>query len=672
MDRLLQGTKAFCCRSPRLAVATTVILLQECKSSFHCTRSTRFPSGPSNTNELILPYDKLLATLMHVKNDLNRPLSLAEKVVYSHLYNPNQEIVKGESYLKLRPDRVAMQDASAQMAVLQFMLAKLKSVDIPTSIHCDHLIEAFKGPKGIIHQIVLENYATPGGLMLGTGGLGMVAIGVGGADAVDAMAGLPWELKAPKILGVHLTGKLLGWASPKDIILNLVGKLTVQGGTGYIIEYFGSGVETLSCTGMATICNMGAEIGATTSIFPYTDSMTRYLQSTNRTAVSDHVKKYCTELLRPDNTDPSHIYDKIVEVDLSTLEPHINGPFTPDRSFPISQFAKSIESNDWPKEFRAGLIGSCTNSSYEDLRSISTRASSIARQGKARGIKTAVPLLMTPGSTQIQYTIARDGIQQDIINVGGQLLANACGPCIGQWKRTDIHPGETNAILSSYNRNFARRNDGNSKTLNFLASPEIVTAMSFSGRTTFNPTTDSLKDCHGKPFTFNVPMGEELPEKGFCSHDEDIFQPPNPQPDTSIIVKADSKRLERLSPFTPWNGKEMEWLTVLLKVKGKCTTDHISAAGPWLKYKYDTVPTVAREYKRRRQGWVVIGDENYGEGSAREHAAMQPRHLGGCIIIARSFARIHETNLKKQGMLPLWLVNKNDYDLIHPRATVGT
>ncbi|ORY47392.1 putative aconitate hydratase [Rhizoclosmatium globosum] len=688
-------------------------------------------------------------TLKSVRSSggVTHKLTLAEKILYGHLdlagkttADLAQPITRGETYLKLNPDRVAMQDASAQMAILQFMLCGRKTTAVPTSIHCDHLIQAHNGAEqdltaskikekeifsflessakkygiafwgpgsGIIHQIVLENYAAPGTLMLGTdshtpnaGGLGMLAIGVGGADAVDGMANIPWELKAPKVLGVRLTGKLSGWATPKDVILALAGKLTVRGGTNYIIEYFGPGTESLGCTGMATICNMGAEVGATTSVFPYNAGMASYLRSTGRSETADASDKYLAEGLL--KADAGCEYDKVIEIDLSTVEPHINGPFTPDAATPISQFKDLIKKNGWNDVVSAGLIGSCTNSSYEDM----SRVSSIARQAKAHGIKTTAEFLVTPGSEQVRATIARDGITEDLEQIGGKVLANACGPCIGQWNRTDPVKNEQNSILTSFNRNFKARNDGSNKTMNFLASPEIVTSMALSGRLSFNPITDTLNDKDGKPFKLAPPTGNSLPSKGFDAGRLEFKPSATPQPDETVQITIDpaSQRLQVLEPFDAWNGRDMENLKVLVKVQGKCTTDHISAAGVWLKYKghldnlanntligavnayngkinsvtneltgkEDTIPNVARAYKASNTPWTVIGDWNYGEGSAREHAALQPRFLGCGLIISRSFARIHETNLKKQGVIPITFANPDDYDLITEGCSIST
>lgn len=664
-------------------------------------------------------------------------MTLAEKIVYSHLDNAEESLggrngdVRGSAFLKLEPDRVAMQDASAQMALLQFMTCGLETTAVPSSIHCDHLIRAHDGAEadlkrsvtsnkevfdflesaakrygiafwapgsGIIHQIVLENYSAPGLLMLGTdshtpnaGGLGAIAIGVGGADAVDAMTNTPWELKAPNVIGVQLTGQLSKWAGPKDLILYLNGKLTVRGGTGSIIEYFGPGVDTLSCTGMATICNMGAEVGATTSVFPYTTHSKSFLNATNRGPVANAADEAAGHGFLAADKDAQ--YDQVIEVNLSELEPHINGPFTPDLATPLSKFKDFVQQNGWKDQVSAGLIGSCTNSSYEDM----SRVASLTKQAKSAGLKPSVPFFVTPGSEQINATIDRDGYTSAMEDIGARVLANACGPCIGQWDRSDIK-GEENAILTSFNRNFSGRNDGNAKTMNFLASPEIVTAMTIAGRLSFNPVTDTLPTSTGEPFRFSPPTGEELPSKGFDAGNTDYLPSPYPTPDasTEILVSPTSSRLQILEPFVPLLGpedQELKDLRVLVRVRGKCTTDAISAAGSWLKYKghleniaentligarndetgkineardYEngevaTIPAIAKRWKSRGQKWVVIADHNYGEGSAREHASMQPRFLGCGIIIARSFARIHATNLRKQGILPLTFENENDY-----------
>ncbi|HET8715640.1 MAG TPA: aconitate hydratase [Holophagaceae bacterium] len=674
-------------------------------------------------------YDRMAANLEVVRQRLNRPLSLAEKIVYGHLDQPKtQEIVRGKSYLDLRPDRVAMQDATAQMALLQFMSSGRSEAAVPSTVHCDHLIQAevgsekdlarandenkevydflhsvcekyalgfWKPGSGIIHQVVLENYAFPGGMMIGTdshtpnaGGLGMVAIGVGGADAVDVMVGLPWELKAPKLIGVKLTGKLSGWTSPKDVILKLAGILTVKGGTGAIVEYFGEGVDSISCTGMGTICNMGAEIGATTSLFPFNHRMADYLRATSRGEIAD-LAEAAADLLR---ADAGCEYDQVIEINLSELEPHINGPFTPDLAWPLSKFADAVREKGYPEELKVGLIGSCTNSSYEDME----RAASVARQALAHGLKAKSEFTISPGSEQIRATIQRDGQMEVFTNVGGVVMANACGPCIGQWKRHDVKKGDKNSIITSFNRNFAARNDSNPDTHAFVASPEIVTAFAIAGRLTFNPETDELTGADGQAFKLKSPFGDELPKSGFDKGVATYQAPPADRSGLTVKVDPASNRLQLLEPFKAWEGTDLSDMPVLIKAKGKCTTDHISMAGPWLKFRghldnisnnlligainffngeankvknaltgeYGEVPATARAYKAAGKGWVVIGDENYGEGSSREHAAMEPRFLGGRAIIVKSFARIHETNLKKQGMLPLTFANPADYDLI--------
>nr|BAJ99195.1 predicted protein [Hordeum vulgare subsp. vulgare] len=676
-------------------------------------------------------YKKMSENLAIVRKRLSRPLTFAEKVLYSHLDDPHgQDIQRGVSYLKLRPDRVACQDATAQMAILQFMSAGMPSVATPTTVHCDHLIEAqiggnkdldraieinkevynflstacakynigfWKPGSGIIHQIILENYAFPGALLIGTdshtpnaGGLGMAAIGVGGADAVDVMAGLPWELKAPKIIGVKLTGELSGWAAPKDIILKVAGILTVKGGTGAIVEYHGPGVNSLSCTGMATICNMGAEIGATTSIFPFNDRMYDYLKATKRQAIGDFSRSYAAELKEDEGSE----YDQLIEINLSELEPHINGPFTPDLATPISKFSQAVKDNGWPQELKVGLIGSCTNSSYEDM----SRAASIAQDAMDHGVKAKALFTVTPGSEQIRATIERDGQLKTLEDFGGMILANACGPCIGQWDRKDVKKGEANSIISSYNRNFTGRNDANPATHSFVTSPDLVVAMTIAGDLSFNPLTDTLKDKDGNDFKLKAPTGDGLPRNGYDPGNDTYQAPPEERASVEVQVSPTSDRLQVLEPFTPWDGKDLTDLPILIKAKGKTTTDHISMAGPWLKYRghldnisnnmligaineangeankvqhfktgeWDAVPATARKYKKDGIKWVVIGDWNYGEGSSREHAALEPRHLGGTAIITRSFARIHETNLKKQGMLPLTFSNPEDYDKIKP------
>jgi aconitate hydratase len=627
-----------------------------------------------------------------------------------------------------------MQDATAQMALLQFMSSGRKNVAVPTTVHCDHLIRAEVGARndlkkamddnkevydflssvsnkfgigfwkpgaGIIHQVVLENYAFPGGLMIGTdshtpnaGGLGMLAIGVGGADAVDVMAGLPWELKWPGITGVKLTGKLSGWTSPKDIILKLAGILTVKGGTGKIIEYFGPGTASISCTGKGTICNMGAEIGATTSVFPFDHRMATYLRATNRGALADLAERHAGELRADPEVfeHPSRHYDEVIEIDLSELEPHVNGPFTPDKAWPISKLADAVRQNGYPEEIRVALIGSCTNSSYEDIE----RSASIARLALEKGLKARSEFVITPGSEQIRATIDRDGQLGTLTRIGGKVLANACGPCIGQWKRHDVKEGDKNTIITSYNRNFAKRNDGNSATHAFVASPEIVTALAIAGRLTFNPMRDRLTNDRGELIMLPAPVGEELPRSGFTSGDTGYVAPARDGSSVRVAIDPQSDRLQKLEPFEPWDGKDPSELVVLVKAKGKCTTDHISPAGPWLKFRghLDNISNNmflgavnafgyepgqgknvftgevksfsenARAYKAGSVGWVAIGDENYGEGSSREHAAMEPRFLGGKAIIVKSFARIHESNLKKQGMLALTFMNPSDYDLI--------
>ncbi|TIB36629.1 hypothetical protein E3P86_02426 [Wallemia ichthyophaga] len=700
-------------------------------------------------------YASLSSKLSKVRQLLGNEakLTLAEKILYSHLHSPEDSLagkthssLRGQAYLKLSPDRVAMQDASAQMALLQFMTCGLSTTAVPTSIHCDHLIQAYEGAaadlkrsivsnkevfdflesaskkygiefwkpgSGIIHQLVLENYAAPGMLMLGTdshtpnaGGMGMLAIGVGGADAVDGMSGTPWELKAPKVIGVKLTGEMNGWTTPKDLILHLAGKLTVKGGTGSILEYFGPGLNTQSCTGLATIANMGAEVGATTSTFPYSQSMRSYLHATGRGPVAeaaDDVNAQHSFL----KADAGAEYDDVIEINLSELEPHINGPFTPDLSTPLSKFSAMVKENNWPSTLSAGLIGSCTNSSYEDM----SRVESIANQAKNANRIAAVPFMVTPGSELIRATIERDGVQSTLETVGATVLANACGPCIGQWDRKEAQ-SEDNAILTSFNRNFKARNDGNMKTMNFLASPEIVTAMTIAGNMTFNPMTDTIPaEGEKKALKFEPPHGTFLPADGFEVGDETFSPRPTPQPipETEVNIDKSSNRLEILEPFESHfenseQPTELSGLQCLMRVRGKCTTDHISAAGPWLKYKghlsnisentlmtavndengnvnsaydffngkYNTIPNVGKEYKRERKPWMLVVDENYGEGSAREHASMQPRWLGCAIVLGRSLARIHETNLKKQGILPLTFANKEDYSKIDAGDDIST
>ncbi|KAI0341014.1 aconitate hydratase [Trametopsis cervina] len=680
-------------------------------------------------------YQRIEDNLVVIRDRLRRPLTLSEKVLYGHLDDAvNQDIVRGTSYLKLRPDRVACQDATAQMAILQFMSAGMDTAAVPTTVHCDHLIEAqvggvkdlarakdinkevydflstatakyglgfWKPGSGIIHQIILENYAFPGGLMIGTdshtpnaGGLGMIACGVGGADAVDVMAGLPWELKCPKVIGVNLTGKLSGWTSPKDVILKVAGILTVKGGTGAIVEYTGPGVDSLSATGMATICNMGAEIGATTSLFPFNQRMADYLDVTKRGNIAEYAKRFQHNLKADENAE----YDQVIDINLSELEPHINGPFTPDLATPLSKFAEEVKKNNWPSELKVALIGSCTNSSYEDM----SRAASIAREAAEHGLSTKSKFTITPGSEQVRATIQRDGQMSALEEVGGLVLANACGPCIGQWDRRDVQKGEANSIITSYNRNFTGRNDANPATHAFVASPDLVTAMAFAGDLTFNPVTDTLTGADGKPFKFTDPVGKELPPRGFDPGENTFQAPPADRASVQVAVDPKSERLQLLKPFQPWDGKTPADLPILIKVQGKCTTDHISAGGPWLKYRghlenisqncligainsengeankvknqitgeYAGVPAVGAYYRDHGIKWVVVGDHNYGEGSSREHAALEPRFLGGLAIITRSFARIHETNLKKQGMLALTFVDPADYDKVRPSDKV--
>ena len=676
-----------------------------------------------------------------VKKRLNRPLTFAEKVLFGHLDDPeNQDLTRGQSFLLLRPDRVAMQDATAQMALLQFMLAGKEQTAVPSTVHCDHLIRAYEGMDkdmkiamdennevfdflssvssrygigfwkpgaGIIHQVVLENYAFPGGLMIGTdshtpnaGGLGMVACGVGGADASDVMAGLPWEVKNPKIVGVHLKGKLQGWTSPKDVILKLLGIMTVKGGTNKIIEYFGEGCESISCTGKATITNMGAELGATCSMFPYDAKMSTYLNLTNREELSKIADEF-KPLLKADQEvldNPSQYYDEVIEIDLSTLEPHIVGPHSPDAARPLSEMKAAAKENDWPTDLSAALIGSCTNSSYEDIG----RATHVAKQALANGVKMPQTFMVSPGSSQIKKTIERDGQMKTLNEVGATVLSNACGPCIGQWKRDKVQKGDVNTIVSSFNRNFRGRNDANPETLSFIASPEIVMALGVAGKIDFDPQRDQIESASGSKFSLTIPEAPELPNSGFVA-DPEAYQHPKGS-NVEVTVSPTSERLELLTPFKAWDGKDKEGLPVLCKALGKCTTDHISPAGPWLKYRghldnisnnmllgainafddslrgkgknvftgeVDEYNKVARAYKEKGQGWVIFGDDNYGEGSSREHAAMCPRHLGAEAVIVKSFARIHETNLKKQGVLGLTFVNPEDYNKIQENDRVA-
>jgi aconitate hydratase len=681
-------------------------------------------------------YANMPARIEAARKTLGRPLTLAEKILYSHL-DADMKLIdypRGSSYVDFNPDRVAMQDATAQMALLQFMQAGRPTVAVPSSVHCDHLIQAkvgatadldrakheseevfnflasvsnkygigfWKPGAGIIHQIVLENYAFPGGMMIGTdshtvnaGGLGMIAIGVGGADACDVMAGLPWELKMPKLIGIKLTGKLNGWASAKDVILKVAGILTVKGGTDKVVEYFGEGAISLSCTGKGTICNMGAEIGATTSTFGYDDSMSRYLKATGRAdvaALADGIKEHLTGDAEV-YANPSKYFDEVIEINLSELEPYVNGPFTPDLATPISQLKAAAEKNGWPLKIEAGLIGSCTNSSYEDI----SRAVSLAKQVSAKGLKSKAEFLINPGSEQIRYTIERDGFLNVFNEVGATVFTNACGPCIGMWDRVGAEKQEKNTIIHSFNRNFAKRADGNPNTYAFVASPEIVAAMAIAGDLSFNPLTDTLTNEKGEKVKLDEPTGYELPPKGFAVEDAGYQAPAADGSKVQVLVEPTSKRLQLLDPFAAWNGVDFKGLKLLIKAKGKCTTDHISMAGPWLKFRghldnisnnmligavnafndktdsvknqltgaYEGVPVVQRQYKAQNIGSIVVGDENYGEGSSREHAAMEPRHLGVKVVLVKSFARIHETNLKKQGMLGITFANSADYDKI--------
>ncbi|GAB3756243.1 aconitate hydratase [Spirosoma pomorum] len=674
---------------------------------------------------------------------VGKPLTLSEKILYSHLFAgvPTEAFERGKTYVDFAPDRVAMQDATAQMALLQFMQAGRPQVAVPSTVHCDHLIQAEVGAEtdltvaknknkevydflssisdkygigfwkpgaGIIHQVVIENYAFPGGMMIGTdshtpnaGGLGMIAIGVGGADACDVMAGLAWELKMPKLIGVKLTGKLSGWASAKDVILRVAGILTVKGGTGCIVEYFGEGAESLSATGKGTICNMGAEIGATTSIFAYDEKMGDYLRATSRAEIADAAESVKANLRSDDEVyaDPATYYDQLIEINLSELEPHINGPFTPDLAWPLSNFAKAVKENNWPEKLEVGLIGSCTNSSYEDM----TRSASVAAQATAKNLKAKAEFTVTPGSELVRFTAERDGILNTFEEIGGVVLANACGPCIGQWARHMDDPSRKNSIITSFNRNFAKRNDGNASTHAFVASPEIVTAFAIAGDLTFNPMTDTLTNEAGEQVMLDEPQGIEQPLKGYAVDDAGYQAPAEDGSGVQVIVSPTSDRLQLLAPFAAWEGTDLTGLKLLIKAKGKCTTDHISMAGPWLKYRghldnisnnmligavnyfndktntvknqltgeYGEVPAVQRAYKAAGVGSIVVGDENYGEGSSREHAAMEPRFLGVRAILVRSFARIHETNLKKQGMLGLTFANPADYDKIQEDDTIA-
>ena len=681
-------------------------------------------------------YNELKTKVDKARELTNSPLTLSEKILYSHLWNDklNSPYKRGEDYVDFAPDRIACQDATAQMALLQFMQAGKNKVAVPTTVHCDHLIQASVGASkdlqsalnnsnevfnflesvsnkygigfwkpgaGIIHQVVLENYAFPGGMMIGTdshtvnaGGLGMVAIGVGGADAVDVMAGMPWELKFPKLIGVKLTGKLSGWTAPKDVILKVAGILTVKGGTGAIIEYFGPGAKSMSCTGKGTICNMGAEVGATTSTFGYDESMERYLRSTDRNDIADaanEVKEYLTA--DPEvYENPEKYFDQVIEINLSELMPHVNGPFSPDIATPINEMSARSKENDWPIKVEWGLIGSCTNSSYEDL----SRAASIAQQAIDKNLATKAEFGINPGSEQVRFTAERDGFLNIFENLNAKIFTNACGPCIGQWAREGADLKEKNTIVHSFNRNFAKRADGNPNTHAFVASPEMVAAIAISGRLDFNPLTDSLINSNGEKVKLDEPTGWELPPKGFEVEDAGYLEPVEDGSDINVVVDKKSERLQLLDPFKPWDGKNITNARLLIKALGKCTTDHISMAGPWLRYRghldnisnncligainaynektnfvknqltgdYQGVPDTQRDYKKNGIDTVVVGDHNYGEGSSREHAAMEPRHLGVKVVLVKSFARIHETNLKKQGMLGITFSNESDYDLI--------
>ena len=681
-------------------------------------------------------YDRIPDKVNAARDMVGRPLTLAEKILYSHLSEKKVSTVytRGDTYVDFSPDRVALQDATAQMALLQFMMSGRNKVAVPSTVHCDHLIQAkqnartdlaqaldvnsevydflesvsnkyglgfWKPGAGIIHQVILENYAFPGGMMIGTdshtvnaGGLGMVAIGVGGADAVDVMAGMPWELKLPKLIGVNLSGEMSGWTSSKDVILKVAGILTVKGGTDAIIEYFGDGANKLSCTGKGTICNMGAEIGATTSLFGYDAHMEKYLKATNREGVADLANGIAEHLRADDevNNNPEQFYDQVIDINLSELEPHLNGPFTPDKATPISAMAVAAEENGWPTEIKVGLIGSCTNSSYEDI----SRSVSIARQAVEKGLKTKADFTITPGSEQVRYTIERDGFIDTFEALGARVFANACGPCIGQWSRSDAEKEEKNTIVHSFNRNFAKRADGNPNTHAFVGSPELVTALAIAGNLTFNPVTDILTNENGKEIMFDAPSGDDLPSDGFDVIDLGYQEPIKDGAKVDVVVNPNSERLALLIPFEPWDDKNITGMKVLIKAKGKCTTDHISMAGPWLRYRghldnisnnlltgamnyfnektnlvknqlngeYGPVPVIQRDYKSNGIPTLIVGDENYGEGSSREHAAMEPRFLGVRAVLVRSFARIHETNLKKQGMLALTFADKTDYDKI--------
>jgi aconitate hydratase len=687
-------------------------------------------------------YDRYSTRVAAARKATGKHLTLTEKILYAHLSEGDAQTAfgRGVDYVDFAPDRVAMQDATAQMALLQFMQAGRPKVAVPSTVHCDHLIQAkigatedlttakdvnkevydflasvsdkyglgfWKPGAGIIHQVVLENYAFPGGMMIGTdshtpnaGGLGMIAIGVGGADACDVMAGLPWELKFPKLIGVKLTGKLSGWTSAKDVILKVAGILTVKGGTGAIVEYFGEGARSLSATGKGTICNMGAEIGATTSIFGYDEKAAEYLSGTKRAEIAKLADAIAEHLTGDPEVyaSPEQYFDQVIEIDLTELEPHVNGPFTPDLAWPISKFATAVKENNWPAELEVGLIGSCTNSSYEDI----TRSASIAKQAIDKHLKTKAEFTITPGSELVRYTVDRDGYLDTFEAMGGVVLANACGPCIGQWARHTADPTRRNSIITSFNRNFAKRNDGNPNTHAFVASPEIVTAFAIAGDLTFNPLTDTLTNENGEQVKLDEPFGIEMPVKGYAVEDAGYQAPAEDGSGVEVKVSPTSSRLQLLDPFPAWEGTDINGLKLLIKAKGKCTTDHISMAGPWLKFRghldnisnnmligainyfnntadsvkneitgeYGPVPVTQRDYKAHGIGTVVVGDENYGEGSSREHAAMEPRHLGVRAILVKSFARIHETNLKKQGMLGITFANSDDYDKIQEDDTI--
>jgi aconitate hydratase len=713
-------------------------------SCFLSNFAAHFLNNPAMAFDLDLiqqVYSQLPEKVKQARTLLGRPLTQAEKILYTHTFEPAARAYeRGKDYVNFAPDRVAMQDATAQMALLQFMTCGRSKVAVPSSVHCDHLIQAktgavadlatandvnkevyeflssisnkygigfWKPGAGIIHQVVLENYAFPGGMMIGTdshtpnaGGLGMIAIGVGGADAVDVMAGLAWELKMPKLIGVKLTGKMSGWTSAKDIILKVAGILTVKGGTGAIVEYFGDGAETLSATGKATICNMGAEIGATCSLFAYDEKSAEYLEHTNRKEIAK-LANSIKEHLRSDNevyNNPEIFYDQLIEINLSDLEPYVNGPFTPDLATPISKMAETVKEHGWPEDVEVALIGSCTNSSYEDI----SRSAYIVKGALAKGLKAKSEFTITPGSEMVRYTIERDGMLDTFGQMGGIVLANACGPCIGQWARHIDDPNRKNTIVTSFNRNFAKRNDGLSSTHAFVASPEIVTAFALAGKLTFNPLKDKLKNDKGEEVMLDEPQGFELPPKGFSVKDAGYIAPATEGSKIEVIVSPESQRLQLLEPFSTWEGMNLHNMKLLIKAFGKCTTDHISMAGPWLKFRghldnisnnmligainafnmetnkvknqltgaYGEVPAVQRAYKAENIGSVVVGDENYGEGSSREHAAMEPRHLGVRAIVVKSFARIHETNLKKQGMLAMTFADKTDYDKVLEDDTI--